>query len=859
MKELEDFLEEKFKHLKLTTLDKNLKDKLIEEPNYKQVYQDQINKIQKWADSPTTGNYYYPRTTPADVLIEESNEIITNWYIGGHIYEWNIDGYANQQIHNAIHRMLMYSTVCKNNDRDDILNRSKQEGNNLVEDAVYTLVVSIIEHFTGNYSRNGESIRTLLQNLRQNHPFIPYENYTYGKLIGVCTQEGITLCNEIKLNQQLKRQSFMEKSQLGNFCDQFAIDKPFSSKPRKPKKDYTPYHKRKRFSKKKMEEKEERRYARKENKWQKNKSMTCHRCGKRGHFASNCWVKQKINNLEESDRIKKIISKILLNENSESELTDFSSTSEDLKVLRNENLNTDSDSDCTPCNQGQPCLKRDSENEEALYKMQSQFQYMEINMLSFKKGMELLEDVKDPELRLRINDQLDIVPGTSEKQEIPKDINKPYLINEVYRRISQITEIGKPTSTHDLIIEIDNLKKEIQHIKTNNTRLDQRISKIEKGKEVLTSHQDFERVGKDDNFLSTLEMFITQKWHVKITLLISNYYSKECTSLVDSGVDLNVIQEGLLPTRYFHKTTHTLFRAGGNNLQINYKLPKAKEGFDKYQVSTKARPCQTNSTYLEMCKEEIDTLLQKRLINPWNLLGQVQRSIFIRIVRGVKEFPGLIPSGKDSPPNKGGGNASSYKGGRGRGKKPDVLAQVGNKILVNMRQNNEYQKYLEYKRQNTTASSNEMPSYANIVATEDNEAGYTAYLMNQKQEVILLLEERDSQWSEKPWILMRKYMGEESYPSQMYKSQIYYENILKKTGCEVTHFSHQAHPEVYNYSKITIKKVISLQDYGISPLSKREFFFGQNKTPAKYNFWDYMDAFKKALLYDNPKHKHSWL
>ncbi|KAL9683337.1 hypothetical protein QQ045_015157 [Rhodiola kirilowii] len=116
MKDLEDFLEENFKRLKLklTTLDKNLRDKLIEEPNYKQVYQDQINKIQKWAEKPTTEKYYYPRPTPADVLIEESNEIITNCYSGGHIYEWNIEDYVNQQIHNAMHRMIMFSTVSAN-------------------------------------------------------------------------------------------------------------------------------------------------------------------------------------------------------------------------------------------------------------------------------------------------------------------------------------------------------------------------------------------------------------------------------------------------------------------------------------------------------------------------------------------------------------------------------------------------------------------------------------------------------------------------------------------------------------------------------------------------------------------------
>ncbi|KAL9679817.1 hypothetical protein QQ045_017687 [Rhodiola kirilowii] len=254
--------------------------------------------------------------------------------------------------------------------------------------------------------------------------------------------------------------------------------------------------------------------------------------------------------------------------------------------------------------------------------------------------MELLEDVKDPELRLKIIDQ--------QPQELLK-------------------KAGKPTSTQDLIIEIDNLKKEIQDIKRNNKRLDQKISRIEKGKEVMTPHQDIEIIGIDDNFLSTLEIFITQKWHVKIRLLIDNYYSKEFTALVDSGADLNVIQEGLIPIRYFHKTTHTLSHAGGNNLQINYKLPKAK-------VEATVPP----------------------------------------LIDSTSETEGNIPPS----------------------------------------------------------------SYAKILASVDDEASYTPYLLNQKQEVILILEEKDSRWSNEPWILMRRYMGEESYPSRMYKGRTYYEQSV---------------------------------------------------------------------------------
>ncbi|KAG5572448.1 hypothetical protein H5410_062214 [Solanum commersonii] len=171
----------------------------------------------------------------------------------------------------------------------------KLEGEQYTQNAVYTLVLNIIEHFSGRWSDNSETIRTLLQNLRcktltsfryykdvflcrvmklsecnsthwkskfidglptlfaervrkvirgENHS-INYDEYTYGKLISACVQEGLSLCNEIKLNQQIKRHRLNERKQLGEFCEQFAFDIP---KQKSKEKEYTP--KKKKYSKK---------------------------------------------------------------------------------------------------------------------------------------------------------------------------------------------------------------------------------------------------------------------------------------------------------------------------------------------------------------------------------------------------------------------------------------------------------------------------------------------------------------------------------------------------------------------------------------------------------------------------------
>ena len=41
-----------------------------------------------------------------------------------------------------------------------------------------------------------------------------------------------------------------------------------------------------------------------------------------------------------------------------------------------------------------------------------------------------------------------------------------------------------------------------------------------------------------------------------------------------------------------------------------------EEEFSEDNILTKARPCQMNSEYLNLCKKEIDTLLQKGLVRP---------------------------------------------------------------------------------------------------------------------------------------------------------------------------------------------------------------------------------------------------
>ncbi|KAG5579249.1 hypothetical protein H5410_049876 [Solanum commersonii] len=483
--------------------------------------------------------FYYPRPTPQDVLLEEHEHIITNSYNGKEIYEWNIDGYIDRQIFTTVHRMLMYSTICKTNknsdktiadmitagftgqlkgwwdnylnqtQRDTILMAVKQEGDQLTQNAVYTLVLNIIEHFSGRWSDNSETIRTLLQNLRcksltsfryykdvflcrvmelpecnsthwkskfidglptlfaervrkslrgDDHS-INYDNYTYGKLISACVQEGLSL---------------------------------FSHKKKKSsKKDYEKWKKKK--IEKKLRRAEEGRgdSSKRKKKYRQNfnKSDTCHKCERYGHYAKDCRVKEKIKNLDIDDNLKDSLYKIMLNSDSESgsvySSREYSSTSEDLKALQQEEYLTSED-ECSPCQQGMACENDDDRDD--LYKIYEQFKELSLNVIDNDKVIELLQNIKDSEIRAQIIDKISDSKEKNhfiDKDHIPKDIptkEGSYTMTEVKNLLLERRKMtSSPTTISDLKEEINNLKGDITRLKEKNVVIESVASSSNSG------------------------------------------------------------------------------------------------------------------------------------------------------------------------------------------------------------------------------------------------------------------------------------------------------------------------------------------------------------------------------------------
>jgi hypothetical protein len=135
--------------------------------------------------------------------------------------------------------------------------------------------------------------------------------------------------------------------------------------------------------------------------------------------------------------------------------------------------------------------------------------------------------------------------------------------------------------------DIVDLKKDLLDIKTNNKNLEQEIllSKLKncfqennydnednKSEHSYEGESSNNLISNDVKIISLINKVVAPKWYSKVHIVVAQYYSFDVIALIDSGVDLNCIQEGLITSKYFEKSTKKLNSASGNRLQIKYEL-----------------------------------------------------------------------------------------------------------------------------------------------------------------------------------------------------------------------------------------------------------------------------------------------
>ena len=61
----------------------------------------------------------------------------------------------------------------------------------------------------------------------------------------------------------------------------------------------------------------------------------------------------------------------------------------------------------------------------------------------------------------------------------------------------------------------------------------------------------------------------------KVKIVVSQDYHFTVITMIDSGADMNCIQEGLISSKYFEKSTERLVSANGSQMKIKYELNNA--------------------------------------------------------------------------------------------------------------------------------------------------------------------------------------------------------------------------------------------------------------------------------------------
>ncbi|WMV25422.1 hypothetical protein MTR67_018807 [Solanum verrucosum] len=159
-----------------------------------------------------------------------------------------------------------------------------------------------------------------------------------------------------------------------------------------------------------------------------------------------------------------------------------------------------------------------------------------------------------------------------------------------------------------------------------------------------------------------------------------------------------------------------------------------------------------------------------------------------------------------------------------------------------------------YAQLRTYLSQKQSDTFASVAKEEVDDI--RSYERVVKKEMIFLIENSEIQRKEEPWKIFQRYLLNGLYfPGESYKTRLYYETIL--TNTEFQHFSgYDTSENVYNFSKMIIKQIISIEDWGISSMKERQISL--NKILTNFTYWDYIKAFSKVLYYNNERHKHTW-
>ena len=190
------------------------------------------------------------------------------------------------------------------------------------------------------------------------------------------------------------------------------------------------------------------------------------------------------------------------------------------------------------------------------------------------------------------------------KNETDKNLKSTISFEETLERFNK--KKSKDLTVNDLQHEINIVKQEIselkhdfKNIKSNNNNLKQELIMLKVDKNLdkqqsdkSDSEHDEHKDGDESNQqallsdkgivdvftnpqLALVNKILPPKWFTKVKIVVSPDYHFIVIAMIDSGADMNCIQEGLIPSKYFEKSTERLVFDNGSQMKIKYELNNA--------------------------------------------------------------------------------------------------------------------------------------------------------------------------------------------------------------------------------------------------------------------------------------------
>ena len=181
-----------------------------------------------------------------------------------------------------------------------------------------------------------------------------------------------------------------------------------------------------------------------------------------------------------------------------------------------------------------------------------------------KLFIEMIDQIEDKETKAKYIKK--IFEHQNTKPKFKNNLASSYKVQDII----QFCKNKEPATIQDLQMEIKQIKTQIDEIKLYTHNIDARITNLEHQKDDLTNQTSKVL----ETFVHSMTIVQKQIWYTKITLKINPDYQSIFIALIDSRADLNYIQEGLIPTVYFVKTSQRLSTASNDLLKVQYKIPQ---------------------------------------------------------------------------------------------------------------------------------------------------------------------------------------------------------------------------------------------------------------------------------------------